>query len=83
MVLSTLREHQLYAKLSKYDFWLPEVKFLGHVVFVEGISVDITKVEALSAWEQPKSVLEIRSLFSLAGYYQRFMKKKIRVFLHR
>ena len=32
MVLQTLREHQLYCKLKKCEFWLEEVVFLGHVV---------------------------------------------------
>jgi hypothetical protein len=37
-------DHQLYAKFNKYEFWLGEVPFLGHVISVEGISVDPTKV---------------------------------------
>ena len=45
IVLSTLREHQLYAKFSKCEFWLKQVKFLGHVVTAEGIAVDPMKVE--------------------------------------
>jgi hypothetical protein len=31
-VLQILRGHQLYAKLSKCDFWLREIKFLGHTI---------------------------------------------------
>ena len=44
IVLQRLREHQLYAKFSKCDFWLKEVPFLGHVISAEGISVDPSKV---------------------------------------
>jgi hypothetical protein len=44
IVLSRLREHQLYAKFSKYEFWLKKVPFLGHVLSGDGISVDPTKV---------------------------------------
>ena len=40
IVLETLREHQLYAKLSKCQFWLDRVAFLGHIISAEGISVD-------------------------------------------
>ena len=40
IVLQLLRDHQLYAKLSKCEFWLTEVRFLGHVVSVSGVSVD-------------------------------------------
>ena len=50
------------------------MKFLGHVVSGEGVSVDASKVEAVQDWAQPKSVFEIRSFLGLAGYYRRFMK---------
>jgi hypothetical protein len=39
IVLQRLRDHQLYAKFTKCEFWLSEVQFLGHVVSLEGISV--------------------------------------------
>ena len=32
VILQTLREHQLYAKFSKCEFWITKVRFLGHVV---------------------------------------------------
>ena len=40
LVLSSLREHQLYAKFSKCEFWLNQVAFLGHVISSQGIQVD-------------------------------------------
>ena len=46
-VLQTLREHQLYAKFSKCEFWLDQVAFLGHVVSKDGIQVDPRKIEAV------------------------------------
>ena len=45
VVLSRLREHKLYAKFSKCEFWLKKVPFLGHVLSDEGISVDPSKVQ--------------------------------------
>jgi hypothetical protein len=44
MVLQRLREHQLYAKLSKCEFWINEVLFLGHIINKEGLTVDPKKV---------------------------------------
>ena len=43
-VLQTLRDHQMYAKLSKYEFWMKEVVFLEHIIFAKGIIIDLTKV---------------------------------------
>jgi hypothetical protein len=44
IVLEILREKKLYAKFSKCEFWLDEVKFLGHVISQGGVSVDKSKV---------------------------------------
>ena len=44
IVLQRLRDHHLYAIFSKCEFWLDSVKFLGHTISSEGISVDPTKV---------------------------------------
>ena len=48
MILQRLREHKLYAKFSKCEFWLEEVGFLGHVVSKNGIVVDPKKVSAVT-----------------------------------
>ncbi|KAL5540696.1 hypothetical protein UlMin_043348 [Ulmus minor] len=66
-VLSTLSEHQLYAKFSKCEFWLDHVQFLGHVVSKDGISVDPAKIDAVSKWPAPTNVTKIRSFLGLAG----------------
>jgi hypothetical protein len=44
VILQRLRDHCLYVKFSKCEFWLDSVKFLGHTISSEGISVDPTKV---------------------------------------
>ena len=74
IVLERLREHQLYAKFSKCEFWLKQVDFLGHVISAEGVAVDPAKVESVLSWKQPKNVSEIRSFLGLAGYYRRFIE---------
>ena len=51
--LQLLRDHQLYAKFSKCEFWLTEVRFLGHVMLASGVLVDLEKVEAVMRWERP------------------------------
>ena len=70
VVLQTLREHQLYAKFSKCEFWLSEVRFLGHMLWALSVSVDLKKVEAVMSWERPKSVFEIHSFFRIGWVLQ-------------
>jgi ribonuclease HI len=74
LVLQKLTENQLYAKLSKCEFWLSEVSFLGHVITDGGIAVVPGKVRYVLKWEPPTIVLEIRSFLGLAGYYRRFIE---------
>jgi hypothetical protein len=55
-VLQRLRDCQLYAKLSKCEFWISEVLFLGHIINREGLVVDPKKVTAILDWKAPKDV---------------------------
>jgi hypothetical protein len=65
---------KLYAKLSKCEFWLKQVVFLGHVISKGGISVDPNMVQDVLSWKAPTSVGDIQSFLGLAGFYRRFIK---------
>jgi hypothetical protein len=56
VILQRLRDHQLYAKFSKCAFWLKEVLFLGHIISIEGIAVDPSKVQEVLDWKSPRLV---------------------------
>ena len=73
-ILEILREKKLYAKFSKYKFWLEKVSFLGYVISKEGVLVGPSKIQAVTDWPRPKNVIEVRSFLGLAGYYRRFVK---------
>jgi hypothetical protein len=70
IVLTRLREHQLYAMFSKCAFWLEEIQFLGHVLFAKGIAVDPSKVKDILEWKPPTTVHQVQSFLGLAGYYR-------------
>nr|GFB66056.1 putative reverse transcriptase domain-containing protein [Tanacetum cinerariifolium] len=89
IVLEILRQKKLYAKFSKCEFWLQQVAFLGHIVSVDVITMDpskvesitkwprpttVTEVEAITKWPRPTTVTELRSFLGLAGYYRRFVE---------
>ena len=74
LVLQRPREHKLFAKFKKCEFWLSQVSFLGHIVSKEGIKVDPAKIEAVRDWPRPKNASEVRSFLGLAGYYKRFVE---------
>ncbi|GJZ32387.1 putative reverse transcriptase domain-containing protein, partial [Tanacetum coccineum] len=55
LILELLKKEELYAKLSKYELWIPKVQFLGHVIDSQGIHVDPAKIETIKDWETPKT----------------------------
>ena len=79
IVLQLLRDHRLYVKFNKCEFWLAKVRFLGHVVSALGASVDPEKVESVMSWGRPKSFFKICCFLGLAWYYKRFIKDSSRL----
>jgi hypothetical protein len=74
MVLQRLQEHQLYAKLSKCEFWIDEVLFLGHIINKDGLAVDPKKVADILNWKAPTDARGIKSFIGMTGYYRRFIE---------
>ena len=74
IVLQELREHQLFAKFSKFDFFKDKIQYLGHVVTEERISIDLEKIKAIKYWPVPKDIIGVRSFMGITGYYRRFIE---------
>ncbi|XP_062114206.1 uncharacterized mitochondrial protein AtMg00860-like [Humulus lupulus] len=62
-----------------YEILLLEVTFLGHIVSVDGIKVNPTKIEAVRDWPRPRNSLEVRSFLGWAGYYRRFVEGFLKI----
>ena len=72
-VLKLLRQHQLYAKLSKCELYQSVISFLGHTLSSEGVHMETSKVDAIQAWPEPMTISDLRAFLGLAGYYRRFI----------
>lgn len=70
----TLRDHQLFAKLSKCAIVQNKVEYLGHIISEKGVEMDVAKVKDMLDWPVPKGVKELRGFLGLTGYYRRFIK---------
>ena len=74
MALQRLWEHQLYAKLSKCEFWISEVLFMGHIINRDGLAVDPKKVVDILDQKEPRDVCGIKSFIGMAEYYRCFIE---------
>ena len=59
MVFDRLRQNQLYVKKEKYEFAQTEIKFLGHLILMDG-----AKVAAIREWPAPTKVTKLRSFLN-------------------
>jgi hypothetical protein len=44
-----------------------------HVIFLEGISVDLSKGQEVLDWKLPRIVHQVNSFLGLASYYRKFI----------
>ncbi len=74
LVLATLQEHGLYAKMEKCEFDKSSVAFLGYVISPDGIFMDKSKVETIPCWAIPSLVKDVQCFLGFAYFYRRFIK---------
>ncbi|GJP81079.1 hypothetical protein CLOP_g11257 [Closterium sp. NIES-67] len=72
-VFGILRQERFYVKLSKSDFALEKVQFLGHIVSAQGVHVDPKKIEAVRTWKTPDNMKELQQFIGFANYFNRFL----------
>jgi len=79
VVLTYLRENQLYGKFSKCSFFQKIVHYVGHIISGGGISIDPEKVKTIMDWPVLKNSHEVHSFMGLASYYRRFVEGFFRI----
>jgi hypothetical protein len=72
-VFTILQQHRLFVKRSKCAFGEHSIAYLGHVISDAGIAMDPVKVQAVSAWPQPRLARAVRGFLGLASYYCKFV----------
>ncbi|CAI7924826.1 unnamed protein product [Closterium sp. NIES-54] len=78
-VFEILRKNKFYVKLSKSDFALKKVQFLGHMVSAEGVHVDPRKIEAVKKWKVPENMKELQQFLGFTNYYNRFVPQYAKI----
>ena len=75
LTLKLLRKHQLYARLSNYDFYKDGIHYLGHLILDKRISIELGKIGAMRCWCAPRKLTYVKYFVGLAGYYRRFTEE--------
>ncbi|CAI7797162.1 unnamed protein product [Closterium sp. NIES-53] len=78
-VFEILRKNKFYVKLSKSDFALKKVQFLGHMVSAEGVYVDPRKIEAVKKWKVSENMKELQQFLGFTNYYNRFVPQYAKI----
>ncbi|GKC83772.1 reverse transcriptase domain-containing protein [Tanacetum coccineum] len=78
LILELLKKEEFNAKFSKCKFWIPKVKFLGHMIASQGIHMDPAKIQSIKDWASPKMPTEIRQFLDKEEATFQLLKKKLR-----
>jgi hypothetical protein len=73
-VLQILSVNSLFAKMSKCQFGVLRVNYLGHIISEQGVAVDPAKIQAVVDWPPPTTAKGVRGFLGLAGYYRKFIR---------
>ena len=73
-VLTMLANLSFFSKMSKCEFGMTELLYLGHVICQEGVKVDPKKINAILEWASPRNLTELRGLIGLCSYHHKFVK---------
>jgi hypothetical protein len=73
-VFDRIKEHNLKLSPGKCSFFMPKVRYVGHIVPEAGIETDPEKIAKIVNWPKPQTAEELRRFIGFAGYYRRFIK---------
>ena len=64
-VLNIMHDQSLFAKLSKCEFGLKELLYLGHIIGKYGAKVGMEKIKSIIEWPRPKNLIELRGFIGI------------------
>ena len=81
LALEVLRKHRFKAKLSKCQFALPEVEFLGHGISSRGLTVPQSTATTIGDWPTPQNLEGVRTFLGFLNWVKKYIPRHAEIAL--
>ena len=72
-IFDKLHTNKLYVNGKKSEFFMQEIKYLGHIISKDGIQMDLDKLRVIKEWPEPRNMHEVQSFLGICSYYWHFV----------
>jgi len=74
-VLQRLYDEEILIAIKKCEFHTMKTDFIGFIIKLKYISMDLKKIKAIVNWQDPENVIGLRLFLGFCNYYRRFIMK--------
>jgi len=74
-VLQRLYNKEILIAIKKYEFYIIKTDFIGFIIKLRRISIDLKKIKAIVNWQDPENIISLRLFLGFCNYYKRFIIK--------
>jgi len=74
-VLQRLYNKEIPIVIKKCEFHITKTNFIGFIIKLRRISIDLKKIKAIINWQDPENVTGLRLFLGFCNYYRRFIIK--------
>ncbi|GJM30511.1 MAG: hypothetical protein DHS20C17_31460 [Cyclobacteriaceae bacterium] len=73
-ILEILQKNNMRIRPDKCEWFMKEVKYLGHIVGREGMRVDPKKIVAIAEFQRPQTLKNLQSFLGMCIQYSSYIK---------
>jgi len=74
-VLQRLYNKEIPIAIKKYEFHIKKTDFVGFIIKLRHISMDLKKIKTIVNWQDPENVTGLRLFLGFCNYYRKFIIK--------
>jgi len=74
-VLQRLYNKEILIVIKKYEFYITKTDFIGFIIELGCISIDVKKIKAIVNWQDLENVINLKLFLRFCNYYKKFIIK--------